>query len=156
MPDVTGGSIRWSAYEHEHIERENDWYIALGIIAVCAALTSILFSDVLFALVIILAAVVIGMMARRPPSLHNFELSNRGIKVGDVMHSFDEIISFWVHDDEKRPMLFIDTTKFMSPNLIIPIEDVRPSEVRAFLSEYAEEVQMEEPLPHKILEFFGL
>ena len=156
MPEASSQPIRWSAYEHEHIERGSDWFWALGIIAVSAALTSILFADVLFALLIVLAAVVIGMMAQRPPSLHEFELSNRGIKVGDTMHSYEEIISFWVEEEGEHPLLLIDTIKFMSPNLIIPIEGVEPSHVREFLYERVQEVPMQEPLPHKILEFFGL
>src|SRR3989344_4411043 len=67
------------------------------------------------------------------------------------------MISFWVEDEhDDRPLLLVDTTKIMSPNLIIPIEEIDPSLVRAFLQEYAEEKHMKEPLAHKILEFLGL
>jgi len=155
MPESLSEPIRWSAYEHEHIERGSDWFWALGIIAVSAALTSILFGDVLFALVIVLAAIVIGMIAQRPPSLHEFELSNRGLRVGDTIHTYGEIVAFWVEEGSEKPLLLVDTVKFMSPNLIIPIEGVEPSHVRAYLSDRVEEVPMTEPLAHKILEFFG-
>ena len=50
----------------------------------------------------------------------------------------------------------VDTTKWLSPNLIIPIEHIDPDLVRAYLSERAIEVHMKEPVAHKILEFFGL
>jgi hypothetical protein len=43
----------------------------------------------------------------------------------------------------------------MTPNLVIPIGDVDPEMIRAFLSERVEEVPMKEPIAHKILEFFG-
>src|SRR3989344_4172426 len=59
--------LRWSAYEHEHVERGSDWYWALGIVAVSAALTSILFDDFLFAVLILLAAVVLVLLSRTPP-----------------------------------------------------------------------------------------
>ena len=149
--------LRWSAYEHEHIERSVDWFWALGIVAVSVALTSILFSNILFAILIVVAAYTIGILARTPPELVEFELSDRGIRVGKTLHRYDEIISFWVEDElGVNPLLLVDTTKFMSPNLIIPIEGIDPHEVRVFLQERVEEVPMKEPVSHKILEFLGI
>jgi len=149
--------LRWSAYEHEHIERGSDWFWALGIVAVCAALVSILFHNVLFAILIIIAAATIAMQSRHRPDLIEFELSNRGIRVDGTMHRYEEVIAFWVEDhDVDPPLLLVDTVKFMSPNLIIPIEGVDPHEVREYLRERVEERPMKEPFAHKILEFFGL
>src|SRR3989338_9304849 len=132
--------LRWSAYEHDHIERGSDWYWALGIATVSVAITSILLSDVLFAVLIVLAASTIALLARTPPELARFELSDRGIRVNDTLHRYDEIISFWVEDEhDDRPLLLVDTTKFLSPNLIIPIEHIDPSLVRAYLKKRSEE-----------------
>src|SRR3990167_3067265 len=150
-------ALRWSAYEHDHIERGSDWYWALGVVAVSIAITAIILHDMLFGILVVLAAITLGLLAKSPPDLAHFEISERGIRVNDVLHRFDHIISFWVeeeHDD--RPLLLVDTTKFMSPNLIIPIEEIDPSLVRAFLKDHAKEVHMKEPVAHKILEFLGL
>ena len=156
MADINT-TVKWSAYEHEHIERGSDWFWALGVVAVSAALTSILFHDVLFSVLIILAAVTLGLLARTPPQLTEFELSDKGIRIHGTLHRYNEIISFWVEDEyhHDRPLLLIDTTKFLSPNFIIPIEHVDPQLVRAYLKERAKEVHMKEPVAHKILEFFG-
>jgi hypothetical protein len=148
--------LRWSGYEHEHIERGSDWYIALGIVAVCIAIVAIIMHDALFALLIIVAAGVIGMLANVPPEYVDFEISERGVRVGKDLHRFDEIVTFWVEDEhDAPPLLLIDTTKFMSPNIVIPIHDVAPSDVRDLLRKHATEVPMREPFAHKILEFFG-
>ena len=150
-------ALRWSAYEHEHIERGSDWYWALGVVAVSIALTAIVLHDVLFGVLVIVAAVTLGLLAQTPPELAQFEVSERGIRVNDILHRWDHVISFWVEDEHgDRPLLLVDTTKFMSPNLIIPIEHIDPSLVRAFLKEHTEEKHMKEPLAHKILEFLGL
>jgi|SRR3989338_10161892 len=157
MMENAAGAIRWSAYEHEHIERSVDWFWALGIVAVSAALISIIFSNVLFAILIILAAFTIGLLARTPPEIIEFEISHKGIRVGGTLHRYNEIISFWVEDEhDAPPMLLVDTTKFMSPNLIIPIENIDPHLVRSYLLPHAKEVHMKEPVSHKILEFFGI
>lgn len=149
--------LRWSAYEHEHIERSTDWFWALGIVAVCAALVSVIFSNVLFAILILVAAFTIGLFARTPPELTEFEISHRGIRVGSTLHRYNEIISFWVEDEHNGPpLLLVDTIKFMSPNLIMPIEDIDPHLVRSYLQKRVKEVHMKEPVSHKILEFFGI
>ena len=149
--------LRWNAYEHEHVERGTEWFWALGIAAVCAALTAVLLSDILFGVLILVAACTIALLARHAPDVSTFEISVKGVRVNNALHRYDEIISFWVEDEhDGHPLLLIDTTKFMSPNLIIPIHDIEPGLVRAFLLEHAHEVHMKEPIAHKVLEFFGI
>ena len=150
-------TLRWSAHEHEHVPRDSNWYWALGILAACVALISVLFGNVLFAILILVAAATLGILATTPPPLIEFELSDRGIRVGGTMHRYEEVISFWVEDEhDDRPLLLVDTTKFLSPNLIIPIEEIDPHLIRSFLKEHAKEKPMHEPIGHKILEFLGL
>lgn len=151
-------SLRWSAYEHEHIERGSDWYLALGVVTISIAITSILFHDTLFALLIVIAATTIGLISRTPPEIATFEISDRGVRINGELHRYNEILSFWVEDEHHahRPLLLIDTVKFLSPNLIIPIEHIDPHVVRAYLKERVTEKHMKEPLAHKVLEFLGL
>lgn len=155
MPEEISAPLRWSAYEHEHLERGSDWFWALGIIAVSAALTSILLGNVLFAVLIVVAAATIGLIANHPPQLHEFELTEAGIRTGVTMHPYENIISFWVDEEPQEPVLLVDTIAFMAPNLVIPLGETKPDAVREFLREYAEEVPMKEPLAHKVMEFFG-
>lgn len=149
--------LRWSAYEHEHIERGTEWFWALGIAAVSGALTAVLLNNVLFGLVIILGATTIALMARHAPEVATFEISVKGVRVNNTLHRYDEIISFWVEDEhDGHPLLLIDTVKWLSPNLIIPIHDIDPQLVRAYLKEHLHETPMKEPVAHKVLEFFGI
>lgn len=156
MPEH-GTVLRWSAYEHEHVERSTDWYWALGIVAVSIAVTSILFQDFFFAVLILLAAVTLALLAKRPPELAEFELSDKGVRINQKLHRYDEVLAFWVEDDHHgRAELLIDTTKWLSPNLVLPIEHIDPALVRAFLKERVEERYMKESPAHRILEIFGL
>lgn len=156
MPE-TPTILRWQGYEHEHIERGGDWFWALGIAAVCIAVTAILFHDLLFGMLILLAAVTMALYSRVPPPLTSFEISERGLRIGGTLHRYDDIISFWVEDEHPHhaPLLLVDTTKFMAPNIIIPLHDVDPASVRSLLQQHCEEVPMKEPLPHKIMELLG-
>ena len=154
----TRAILRWSAYEHDHVPRGSDWFLALGIVTVCIAIISILFHDFLFAVVIIVAATTIGLMANVPPDLSEFEVSERGVRINGRLHRYHDIITFWVEDEHytHHPLLLIDTTKFMHPNIIIPLEHIDPGAVRTLLKEHVEELPMKEPVAHKILEFLGL
>src|ERR1700756_3571532 len=140
--------LRWSAYEHDFIERGADWFWALGIIALCGAVLSVLFGDTLFGVLIIVAAVAFGLMANVPSELATFELSERGIRINGILHRYHDVVSFWVEDEHHRghPLLLIDTTKFMAPNFIIPIVDIDPHVVRTYLQKRAKEKPMREPL----------
>jgi len=155
MPE-TPVVLRWSTYEHDHIERAADWYWALGIVTISVVIISILLHNVLFAIIFVLAAFTIILLARREPELISFEISDKGIRINKTLHRYKEIISFWVEDEiGDRPLLLVDTTKWSAPNLIIPIEHIDPALVRAYLQERATEKHMNEPWSHQILEFFG-
>lgn len=154
-PEILPQTLLWSAYEHEHIQRGSDWYWALGAVAISAAVMSILFSNVLFAVLILLAATTIGMIARMPPELHEFEINDKGIRIGEAFHPFSSMLSFWVDEELEKPLLLVDTTAYMTPNLVIPLGDMSPQAIREALQPFVEETPMKEPLAHKILEFFG-
>jgi len=150
--------LHWSAYEHEHFERNGDWYWALGIAAVSIAIASVLLSNLLFGILILVAAATIALLSREAPEIARIEISERGIRINDTLHRFRDILAFWVEDEHEssRPILLVDTTKLLSPNLIIPIEEVDPRLVRSFLKERITERHMKEPIGHKVLEFLGL
>lgn len=150
--------LSWSAYEHEHTERGGDWFWALGITALCIAIIAMLLGDLLFSILIIIAALTIALLARTPPSLTQFTLSEHGLRVADQLHRYDEIVSFWVEEKHHsgRVHLFIDTTKFTAPNIIIPLENIDPRVVRLFLLERVQESRMKEPFSHRVFEFLGL
>ena len=149
--------ILWQAFEHSHLERGGDWYIALGIAAISIALTSIILGNVLFGILIVVAATVWGMMANLPRRTVHFEISEHGIRAGEHFYRYESIIAFWVEEHERTPpVLLVDTTKFMTPNLAIPLENVDTKLVRAYLLEHVEETPMKESFAQKLLELLGL
>ncbi|MBI2048576.1 MAG: hypothetical protein HYT30_01480 [Parcubacteria group bacterium] len=147
-------TITWSGQEHQHIERGSDWYWALGIIIMSSALTAVLLNNVLFALLIVLGGVTLGMLAKRPPAVVEFALGERGLAVGDTFYPYEEMRAFWVSEDDE-PTLLIDTPRIMNPDLIIPLTDVDPNMVRAFLAERVPEIELHQSFIYTLAEFFG-
>jgi len=149
--------MRWEAYEHKHVERGSDWFWALGIIAASTAITAIIFANILFAILIVIAAITLGLLATREPKLFTFELSARGIRAGSHVFPFSSIRAFWIEEEDRdEPILLVDTDRIMAPDLVIPLPpSVNPQEVRSFLLEHTEEKELHESIPLRILEFFG-
>lgn len=150
--------ITWEAVEHHHAERGSDWYWALGIVAVSTSLTALLFGNFLFALLIVIAAGTMAIVASREPRVVEFALLERGIRVDDVLYPFKSINAFWIDQTEEEGwVLFVDTARITNPDLIMPIGDgVDAEEIREFLLAHdIPEVEMQEPVSHRLLEFFG-
>lgn len=149
-------SLMWSTYEHKHVERGSEWYWALGVVALSLGIVSALLGNILFAFVILLGAGLLALVATHPPSLTDIMVNDRGIRVGETWHRWDQIASFWVETEEmSHPTLLLSTTSFLSPHIILPIVDIEPELVRKAFLEYAEEVYMREPLSHKLFEALG-
>jgi len=146
--------LTWKTTEHPHVERGSDWYWALGVSAVSLALISILFGNLLFAILIVLAAFVLGMQALKKHPVVEISLQEKGLLVDDTLYPYEEMFCFWVKEGD-NPMLMIDTPRFMTPDLVIALEDIDPESVRAFLSERVPETEMRESFFYRIMEFVG-
>ena len=96
-----------------------------------------------------------GLIAAQPPELTTIGIYERGVRVGEINYPWSDIISFWVEEETSEPQLLIDTTKLLSPNLVIPLSDVDPETVREVLQHFAEEKFLKEPVSHKLVELLG-
>jgi hypothetical protein len=154
---INNESIHWSGYEHEHKEKTADWYWALATIAVSTALISAVLGNVLFGVLILAAASALAAIASRTPRVVEFELTEKGLRTGDVFHDFKEIRAFWVEEERfDEPVLIVETLRFMTPHLMIPLNDVSPAAVRTFLTKKrVQEIFLNEPLSHHVLEIMG-
>ncbi|OGI92486.1 hypothetical protein A2933_01090 [Candidatus Nomurabacteria bacterium RIFCSPLOWO2_01_FULL_46_18] len=153
--------LEWSAPEYEEKERSRDWFWALGVIIVTAALTSIIFQNYFFAALIVLGGALLWIFAKRPPEIITYELNNQGLKIKTRLYSYENIKSFWVQNEEKegkilKPLLFLHTERFFMPIISIPIEKAHAFSLREiFLAKNVPEEEMREHLSEKIMESLG-
>ena len=134
--------LEWEGREYDHNPKSADWYWALGIIAVASTVASVLFGNYLLAVLIVIAAAAFALHAAKEPPLHRFRLIEKGIMVGDDLHEFEKMISFSVLEDVKGelpPMLSINTESWLSPHLIIPLNEVDVDVVYDYLLQHVNE-----------------
>jgi len=155
MPDEAR-SIVWEAPEHHHIEKTSDWYWILGIVALTASVTSIIFNNILFGVVILLAASTMLLMGHRTPRTLEFEVSARGIRVASTLYSFAQIDGYAIQEEDPvGPSLIVRTKHVFAHLLVIPLPPSAIDEIERILETRIPEIPLTEPLSHKLLEFFG-
>jgi hypothetical protein len=153
---MENGFIEWHAHEHIRTEKSSDWYWAVGIIAISAAVTAIIFNDILFAIVILLGTFVMTMHAVKEPPLRHYMITSRGVRIDNVFYPYQNLDSFWVDDDFYPAKLLIKSKKLFMPLLVLPLaDDMDPDIVRSFMDEYLPAVIHREPFLYKLLEHFG-
>ena len=149
--------ISWQVQTHEHYERSVDWYWGLGIIALLGAGVSIYFSNILFALILLVGAGSIGVLVARGPREHLVSLGGRGISMDGTLYPYASVQSFWIEQHVEAPRLFITTNSLLHPHIIVPLDSVEHgAEVRGHLAQFAEEEERLPRFSEEVAEIFGL
>lgn len=150
--------LEWEGREYDHNPKSADWYWSLGIVAVAATVAAILFGNYLFAVLIIVATGAITLHAAKIPPIHRFRLTEKGIIIGDDLHSFERMISFSVLedvDDKLPPMISIKTESWFSPHLIIPLEGVDADKVYEYFLHHVDEEEHHHTFPDLVAAWLG-
>jgi len=149
-------SISWEAPEHYHIEKSNDWFWMLGILAVAGTAASLIFGDVLFAVVILLAAVTMFVVGHQKPRVIPFEVSLRGVRIDKTLYPYATLESYYLDEENHvNPQLILKSKKMFVPLLIVPIPDDHIDDIEDLVNDRLPEEYLEEPLSHRLMEFFG-
>ncbi|MFZ1988112.1 MAG: hypothetical protein WAV21_03740 [Minisyncoccia bacterium] len=151
--------FEWYGREYAFQEKSPDWYWALGIIAVAAIVASILFSNLLLALVILAGTSAIAIQAAKHPRTHRFAVTDQGLEIDDHLYVYDTMLHYSVLeyiDPSIPPALSIKTRSILSPHLIIPLVDVDADAVYEYLSIHLEDGKHEYSFVDRLVEMFQL
>jgi hypothetical protein len=117
-------AFEWHGKEYSSDQRSPDWYWALGIVAAALIVICILFGNVLLSVVVLVAAVAVGLQAAKHSRIHRYTLTERELIIDDVSHPYDTMLSYSVLeylDDTLPPALSIKTDTILTPHLLIPL-----------------------------------
>jgi len=147
--------IEWSALEYEEKERSVDWFWALGIIVVAGSITSLIYGNYFFAILLILSGILLGFFAIKKPEMVSYELNKKGLKIKTRLFPYESMKSFFVQTTPK-PMLFVKSSRMFMPILSMPIEDNLAEDIRSLLlSNNVQEEEMKEGPSERIMERLG-
>lgn len=149
-------TITWEAPEHHHIEKSADWFWALGLVATAGAVAAFVLGNTLFGIVILLGAATMVLHALHEPKVIPFAVTARGIRIGEILYPYTTLETYCVDEDNERgPQLLVKSGRTFMPLLILPLPEEYVDEIDDLVGSRLQEEMLEEPLSHKILEFFG-
>lgn len=152
--------LTWTTTEYRHTPKGSDWYAAVGVIAVCFAITAFIFGQILFGILIMVAAGTLMLYALRAPQGVEVGMDDDGIAIGDQFFSYTDLESFWIdkeHDHIEAPLLLLKSNQLLTPLITVWIDDdvVDVEEVREHLEQFLEEEELEEPITQHLMELLG-
>lgn len=172
MPDNNSQYLRWTVPEYKKHDRSRNWYIIAFIFAlICLFFSFFSFngwqpvflgasSNFLFALIIVLAGIVLIINDSRAPIMINVELGPEGVKVGSTFYDYDEIKNFAVLYKPKQSLknLYFEFKSSMRPRLSLPLRRLDALTVRNFLIRYLSEnlERTEAPLSEQLTKLLKL
>ena len=133
-PDTPArGEVSWQAEEFAWHEKEPQWFLVGGIVALGVFLSLVILKNVFGAATILLFAVIIYLYAAKKPDTLNVTVDARGISVSGKLTPYSSIASFWVlFEPPTKDLILIHKARF-APKMIIPLGNANPLEVREML-----------------------
>lgn len=149
-------SVAWEAPAHNHFEKGGDWFWVLGILSFSAGAAAFFFGNYLFAVLIILSALVAALVTSRKPPIIEFVVSSRGIRIDETLYPYSTLDAFYIdEDDPMGPQLLIRSKKLFMHLIVCPIPEDAIDEIEDILETRLPEEFLEEPFATKLLESLG-
>lgn len=119
VPD-SSEPVRWVADEYINNEKNSTWFVVFAVVVLAfIALDVFLIKSYTFSILVIVMAVAIIVMSRRPPRQVDYTLSGRqGLYIGERLYHFNEFKAFSVIEDRGQHSIMLIPIKRLSPGLI--------------------------------------
>ena|SRR3989338_108954 len=150
---LVGGILHeWTIQEYERHERGTFWYVFMISIGLALVLYALATQNFLFALIIILFAIILFLQSHQEPLQVQFQITELGVIISRRFYTWSEFNNYYIiYEPPHVKTLFLDTVSTLRPALRVPLLDMNPNEIRHTLSQYlSEDVEKEEPLSDRM------
>lgn len=148
--------MEWDAHEYEHKERSSDWFWAVGILSVAIAIASVIFGNIIFGILVLVAAFALSLFASRPPGVLHVIVNEKGVTRGRIHYPYHTLQSFWIDTDHPHKKIIMRSEKLLMPLIIVPLNDeVDAEQLHENLSKFLTEEFHNLPFIERVLEYLG-
>lgn len=148
--------IEWDAHIYEHKERNQDWFWAVGIVTFAIAVVSVIFGNIIFAILILTAAFSLALFINRPPETVHVVVNEKGITRGNVLYPYTSLKSYWIDIEHPHNKILLKSQKVFMPLIVIPLgKDVNLDNLDNTLSQILEKEEHQLPFVELLLEYLG-
>ncbi len=135
--DVGDEIIGWDAWDSPPHERGILWYVIVGAIGLGLIVYAIFSANYLFAIIILMTAVIMIVAGLGESKRVNIHLTNLGIVFGEEFYQYQDIKDFSIaYNPPEVKLLYIDFHKIWRPLIAVPLEGTDPNIVREALLPY--------------------
>lgn len=150
----------WQVPEFDKHLRPKLWYISAAGIAIVLLIFSLITANFLFAVIIIIAALIIILHDSKEPDKVDFSIFNEGVMIGNRFFDYDEIKHFAVVFKPSKNIknLYFEFKGVIRPRLSIPLLAMDPLQIRETLLKYLKEdlERTDQPVSEAMAKFFRL
>ena len=130
----------WTFLEFTPRVRSTTWYVVAGIVAAALFAYAIASHNVLFALLVVMVALVMLLNHRKQPQQIRITLHEDGIDLAKRTIPWKDMSAFWlVYDPPHVKQLYLHTKSMLMGQISVPLENENPVTVRAVLLKYIPE-----------------
>lgn len=150
----------WKVKEYEKHERSMTWYLVAGLIVILILVFCFLTSNYLFAIIIILASIIVITNDGQEPQKVDVILTNEGIIIGKKFYDYDVFKNFAIvyKPNQGVKNLYFEFKNSFKQRLSINLEDRNPLSIRKILLKYVDEdlERTDQPLSEILAKIFKL
>ena len=150
---------KWNFAEFEKTKRSKGWYFSAFVVFAFLLIYALVTVNFLFAVIIIISAVILIMRNRNEPDQITVAITEDGIAADNKFYDFEAIKYFYIlYKPPEIKNLYIEFKSITKPRLILPLENQNPLEIRDILNKYIEEnlEKEEEPASEAFRKFLKL
>lgn len=146
----------WQTPEYSYKEKSSDWYWIVGIISAALVITTIIFGDALFGIVIAIGAFTLSVFAARKPKNLQVHVTDKGVAINKTLYLFSDLNGFYLDEEHwDGPRLMLRSKKILVPLISVPVKFSNTSELRSFISEHIKEQRFDQGFLQTIFERLG-
>ena len=134
----------WEAREFiERPKKENLWLGYVVVVGIALAVLFLFLRNILGALLVLVGGFAFLVQAFRKPKIVQFAVTDKGIKAGTSLHSYEQLQSFWIFmEPANERSLSVQRKKGFGRTLAFPLGASNPVALRsALLAHLPEEEQ---------------
>lgn len=153
--DVLTGKVlhTWEVTEYEQHERPTAWYVIMLVLGTTLVGYGLFTNNFLFALIVVLFAIIIFLQAHQAPHQLPFSITDLGVIVNNRFYAYSELSDFYlVYNPPEVKTLFLEPESVLRPRLRVDLGDQDPLEIKFSLRQFLVEnsAKEEEPLSDRI------
>ena len=138
--DLDGALLAWEAPEFPIYERNWRWWGLAGAVTAGLLIYAAVSGNFTFALVIVMAAVLLYMRTAVAPENVMVALMPEGLVYGKSFYAYKSFRSFWIcYQPPSVQSLYLEFYRGINPRLTISIADMDPELVRQVVGSFIKE-----------------